>query len=260
MAESLERADAAGAPYDLSSLTVIASSGMVFSPRYKRALLARHKMALIDNLASTEARSIASSVATSVEEVTDRFRVSAHAVVLDEGGIPVTWGSGEVGMLAVGGPGPLGYYKDSAKTAATFREIGGKRYTLTGDWARIEADGSITLLGRGAKCINTAGEKVYPDEVEQALRLCDGVEDCLVIGLPDARWGEKVAAIVACSADRVIDPAELLATARRTLAGYKCPKSVFVCGEIKRGAAGKADYAWAAEFVRDAADLIAADA
>ena len=118
-----------------------------------------------------------------------------------EDGREVQAGSGEVGLLAVGAASgiPLGYYKDDAKTAATFKVIDGVRYSIPGDWAKVEADGSITLLGRGSVCINTGGEKVFPEEVEEAIKLHPAVEDCTVVGVPDEDWGEVIVAVVAVS-------------------------------------------------------------
>ncbi len=148
-------------------------------------------------------------------------------------------------MLAVGGPIPVGYYKDPAKSAATFREVEGRIWSTPGDFATVEADGTITLLGRGSVCINTAGEKVFPEEVEEVLKAHPSVEDANVVGVPDEKWGQAVTAVVAPAAGAHIDEAALVAHCRETLAGYKCPKSVVVVDRVLRGPNGKADYRWA---------------
>jgi fatty-acyl-CoA synthase len=152
-------------------------------------------------------------------------------------------------VLAVGGPIPIGYYKDPAKTAETFRTYGGRTWSVPGDHATVESDGTIRLLGRGSACINTGGEKVYPEEVEEVLKLHPAVHDANVVGVPDERWGQAVTALVsraggAPAADGDLE-AELVRHAKVHLAGYKCPKRVLVVDRIVRGPNGKADYRWA---------------
>ena len=146
-------------------------------------------------------------------------------------------------MLGVGGAIPVGYYKDPEKTAATFRSVGGRRYSIPGDYATVEADGTIRLLGRGSACINTGGEKVYPEEVELALRAHPDVFDCVVVGVPDERWGEKIVALGA-PARRPHHRRRHAAAAdcRETLAAYKVPKQVVVVESLERSPGGKADY------------------
>lgn len=164
-------------------------------------------------------------------------------LVLDEHNRPV--GPGEVGRLARGGHVPLGYYKDPAKTAQMLVEVDGKRYAVPGDWARVEEDGSVTLLGRGNTCVNTGGEKVFPEEVEGALKSYPGVFDALVIGIPDERLGQSVAALVQPREGAAVDLAALEAHLRAQIAGYKIPRSIWVVDAIGRTVSGKADYAWA---------------
>ena len=143
---------------------------------------------------------------------------------------------------------PEGYYKDPEKSAETFKEFNGIRYSFPGDYALLEEDGSITLLGRGSNCINTAGEKVYPEEVEEALKLNASVYDCLVVGLPDEKFGQKVVAVVSSEKDNDPSEAELIAFLKTNLAGYKVPKSILLTEEVKRAPNGKANYKWAKEF------------
>jgi 3-oxocholest-4-en-26-oate---CoA ligase len=169
-------------------------------------------------------------------------------VLTGEGGLA---GPGEVGKLARGGHVPLGYYKDPVKTAAMFAEVDGKRYAVPGDWARIEPDGTITLLGRGNTCVNTGGEKVFPEEVEGALKSHPAVFDAVVIGVPDETLGQRVAALVQARDGMPIDLDELVVHARSEVAGYKVPRSIWLVDAIGRTAAGKADYGWAHRYVAD---------
>jgi acyl-CoA synthetase (AMP-forming)/AMP-acid ligase II len=154
-----------------------------------------------------------------------------------------------MGRLAVGGRQPLGYYKDPEKTAATFLEIDGQRYSCPGDFATIDEDGKITLLGRGSVCINTGGEKVFPEEVEQILVSHPDVYDVRVVGVDDARWGQRVCAVVALVAESKVDEHDLDVHCREHLAGYKVPRSWTLVDDVRRSPSGKADYAWARETV-----------
>jgi len=155
-------------------------------------------------------------------------------------------GSGELGMLALGGHIPAGYYKDPEKSSATFREFGGARYSVPGDWATVEADGSVTLFGRGSVSINSGGEKIYPEEVEEAVKAVEGVRDCVVVGIPDDRFGEVVTAVVACDDDVSVGVDDVNKAASH-LARYKHPRHIVTVGAILRGPNGKADYRWAKE-------------
>jgi len=194
-------------------------------------------------MSSTESMGVAASITTNEGSAqTAGFTPSPDTIVIDENDIPLPPGTGVIGRLAVGGMQPVGYYKDPEKTAKTFRLINGVRYSIPGDYAVLEADGTIKLLGRGSNCINTAGEKVYPEEVEEALKTHPSVEDALVIGLPDAQWGQAVTGIIRLAVDAVFDEAALRAHVRRNLAGYKVPKRILVTQDAMRGPNGKADY------------------
>jgi len=236
--------DAVPGRFDLSSLRAITSSGVTWSPETKAGLL-RHlpDVRLIDSLGASEGL-ISRSEATAGAEIRPaRFAVNERVRVLDERtGRPVTPGSDEVGLVAVTGPLPLGYYKDEQKSAATFCTYDGVRYSIPGDYATVDADGTIRLLGRGSACINTGGEKVYPEEVELLLREHPDVGDCLVVGVPDERYGEIVVALVVAAPGHDVDEATIDAFCRGRLSGYKRPKRFFVIDALARSAAGKADY------------------
>ncbi|MBV9330285.1 MAG: acyl-CoA synthetase, partial [Alphaproteobacteria bacterium] len=158
-------------------------------------------------------------------------------------------------IIAQSAPIPLGYYKDAEKTAKTFKTIDGVRYSMPGDWCVVEKDGTLTLLGRGSVCINTAGEKVYPEEVEEALKTHPSVEDVLVVGVPDEKWGQSVTAVVRPASNTRLDEEALRGHVRSRLAGYKTPKRVLVSGVELRAPNGKADYKAALEFAKSALGL-----
>jgi fatty-acyl-CoA synthase len=235
--------------YDLSSLRAIISSGTMWSPEVKAGLLKHmpHVM-LLDALGSSESLGlgIAPMTAQNAGQAT-KFNHDPNTRVITEDGKDVAPGSGMVGMIARAGILPQGYYKDPEKTARLFREIDGKRYSLAGDFATIEADGTITLLGRGNQCINTGGEKVFPEEVEEALKTHPAVEDALVFGVADEKWGNAVTALVETAT--AVDETDLRNYVRTKLAGYKTPKRIFFTARIPRGANGKADYKTAKEMV-----------
>ena len=152
-----------------------------------------------------------------------------------------------MGKIGTSGLVPLGYFKDEKKSAETFKEFEGVRYSFPGDYATVEADGTITLLGRGSNCINTAGEKVYPEEVEEAVKRHPNVFDCLVVGLQDDRFGQRVVALASFQDDNQIEEQDLIAFTREHLAGYKLPKQVLFVPEVMRAPNGKANYKWAKE-------------
>jgi fatty-acyl-CoA synthase len=184
-----------------------------------------------------------------------RFAVNDRVKVFREDtGEEVTPGSDEIGLLAVGGHIPIGYWRDSEKTAQTFRIVGGRRYAIAGDYAQVDADGTIQLLGRGSACINTGGEKVYPEEVELTLRRHASVLDCVVVGVPDDRFGEIVVALVQVTDGHYLDEAELNAWCRSRLAGFKKPRRFLFIDTLGRNPAGKANYrrlrALAADHIR----------
>lgn len=251
---ALEEAAALREPFDISSLKVIVSSGVMWSQQTKDALLEWCGATLADTLGSSEGVGFASSVAKRDQPAeTARFSLGDHARVFDEHGAEVVPGSGARGLLAVGGPIPIGYYKDPVKTAETFRTFGGRVWSVPGDFATVESDGSIRLLGRGSACINTAGEKVYPEEVEEVLKLHPAVHDANVIGVADEKWGQSVTAVVSLAPDlgATHTPSErdLIEHTKVHLAGYKCPKRVVFADLVQRGPNGKPDYKWAGAVV-----------
>ncbi|HEX4868766.1 MAG TPA: AMP-binding protein [Acidimicrobiales bacterium] len=239
----LEALDAAPNQRDLSSLQLLVSAGVMWSAETKSGLTSHLPRTLfVDVLGSTEAHGMGSSVSgAGSDPSTAKFSLGAHAMVIDEDGNVL--GPGGTGLLAVGGPGPIGYHKDPEKTAATFRPVAGQRVSVPGDWARVEDDGSITLLGRGSLCINTAGEKVFPEEVEEALETHPSVRDSTVVGIPDPAFGEAVAAAVSLSGSDPVTPDELIAHVKGRIAGYKAPRHVLIVDDVGRAPNGKADYA-----------------
>ena len=240
---------AAGVSHDVSPLRRIVSSGVMWTAEVKEALLARlGELTLIDAIGSTEG-SIGISVTTkAVATPTARFSTNPATKVFTEDGRLVAPGSGDVGMVAAGGIVPIGYYKDAAKSERTFRVIDGVRYSFAGDWATVEADGSLTLLGRGSQCINTGGEKVFPEEVEEAVKRVEGVYDCLVVGVPDDKFGERVMAIASLVPGSPITGTDIVAACKAMLAGYKAPKNVVLVANVPRAPNGKADYKKAKEI------------
>jgi 3-oxocholest-4-en-26-oate---CoA ligase len=253
MVRALEDAERDSDPYDLSSVRAIISSGVMWTAPVKEALMARGTFVCLDSLGSSEGVGYAYQVDTpGTKPKTARFTISDTTRVLTEAGREVVPGSGETGLLAQGGPIPLGYYKDERKTAETFRTFGGKRYSIPGDWARVEADGTITLLGRGSVSINSGGEKIYPEEVEEALKAHPAVADAIVVGVPDERFGEAVTAVVALRDGESASCDELAAATKGQLAGFKRPRRVVVVDEVQRGPNGKADYRWAKSVATDA--------
>ncbi len=235
--------------YDASSVVSFSSSASLFSPAVKDACVAALPNAFItEAVGSTETGFTGITLVAAGAENRGGPTVKAgpDVLVLDESNRPV--GPGEVGRLARGGHVPLGYYNDPVKTAQMLIEVDGKRYAVPGDWARVEEDGSFTLLGRGNTCVNTGGEKVYPEEVEGALKSHPDVFDALVIGIPDERLGQTVAALVEPREGAALDLAALDAHLRTQIAGYKVPRSVWVVDAIGRTVSGKADYGWARQY------------
>jgi acyl-CoA synthetase (AMP-forming)/AMP-acid ligase II len=241
--------------WDLSSLQLLVSSGVMWSKPVKERLLDHLPQATIfDSLGSSEAVGMAASLSSKGDiSGTARFTLGDAAVVVTEDGRRVAPGSGEMGRLGVSGLLPVGYYKDEAKTAATFPVFDGVRYSLPGDWATVEADGTVTLLGRGSMCINTGGEKVYPEEVEEVLKTAAGVADAVCVGLPDERFGQVVCAIVEPVAGTTVDREAVVAHVRSHLAHYKAPRLVLVRDAIGRAPNGKVDYKGLMAWARDQA-------
>ena len=234
--------DAEPGRWNLSQLRIVSSSGMAWSASVKERLLVHAPDALlIDFLNSSEASGMGRSLTSKRAAGGSRFQLGKNACVIDEDGRPLAPGSGDAGRLAVRGHLPLGYYKDPAKTAATFPVIDGVRYSIPGDLATVEDDGTITLLGRGSTCINTGGEKVFPEEVEEVIKSLAGIADALVVGVPNERFGQMVAAAVEWADNTVADEPALLDHLRRTLAGHKIPRAMMHVGSLDRGPNGKAD-------------------
>ena len=240
----LRALDAEPNRWDISSLRVIVSSGVMWSAETKAGLLHHNpRLIMVDALGSSEAIGMASNTTSSDgAQKTAQFVLSDNTRVLSEDGHPVVPGSGERGRVALTGRTPIGYYKDDAKSAATFVTYHGVRYSIPGDWAEVDADGTVRLLGRGSQCINTGGEKVFPEEVEEALKLHPSVVDAAVVGLPDERFGQAITALVEFAPGSDVAPDELIAHVKAKLAAYKAPKRVFAIATVGRAANGKLDY------------------
>ena len=244
--------DAHPGRWDLSALVALNSSGVMWSAPVKERLLAHvPHLKLIDNFGSSEAMGMAQSVtSSSAAPRTANFTVSANTRVIDDNDRDVLPGGGQVGRVAVRGHQPIGYYKDPEKSARTFVTIDGDRYSIPGDYASVDADGTMVLVGRGSVCINTGGEKVFPEEVEEALKLHPRVRDAVVVGVPDDRFGEAVTAVVELRPPQVIDlrdasPSDdvnLTDHVKALLASYKAPRHVVVVDTIGRSPNGKVDY------------------
>jgi fatty-acyl-CoA synthase len=251
----LRALDANPGKYDLSTLFMISSSGVMFSEESKQGLLRHHPgMMIVDAFSSSEAVGMGQSVSTGgAATATAKFTVGEHTKVITDDGREVQPGSGETGRVAVGGWQPIGYYKDPEKTAATFITFEGKRYSVPGDYATVEADGSLTLLGRGSVCINTGGEKVFPEEVEEVLKTHEAVLDAVAVGVPDEKFGEAITAVVELAPGTPLDEGEIIGHVKGKLAAYKAPKRVLAIDTIGRAPNGKVDYkrlkAWAVEQV-----------
>ena len=238
--------DAEPRRWDLSSLWLIVSSGAMWAAETKSRLVEHlPHLHCVDTLGSSEAVGVAASRSSlKATAQTAGFRLGPETRVLgDDGtGTDVEPGSGRSGVVAFGGRMPLGYYKDPTKTASTFRIIDGRRWSIPGDHATVEADGTIRLLGRGSVCINTGGEKVFPEEVEEVLKMHEAVADAVVVGVPDERFGEAVAAVVEPVPGSAADPGVLIAHVKERLAHYKAPRHVFMVESIGRAENGKVDY------------------
>ncbi len=226
------------------TVLAIVSGGAILSPSIKAEINERlPSTAVLDAFGASET---GANGAVDMTEKGPRFRMNEWTTVItDDGKIaPV----GELGLLARRGHVPVGYYKDAQKTAATFVEFDGVRWAIPGDRAVIEGDGTITVLGRGSQCINTGGEKVFPEEVEAVLKSHPDVFDAIVVGVPDERFGEAVAAVVAPREGKHPTLDELVQHARTALAGYKMPKRLVLVDEVARTPAGKPNYRWAKEL------------
>lgn len=250
--QALDEAAASGRPYDTSSLQQINSSGVMWSAPVKEGLLKHGNFQLFDSMGSSEGVMGRQITMRGMAPETAKFELNPNVRVFTDDGRDVLPGSEEIGRIATTGAIPIGYYKDPKKSAETFRTINGVAYSLPGDYARVEKDGTITLLGRGSVCINTGGEKVFPEEVEEVIKLHPSVDDCLVVGVPDARFGERVAVVAALRGGERLGLDQLLEFGRTKLAGYKLPRLVVTVDTIVRGPNGKADYKWAREIAAKA--------
>jgi fatty-acyl-CoA synthase len=241
MADELEQN---GDAYDISSVIMIASSGVMWSEETKQRLLAHHSgLVLADAFSSSEAVGMGISFTTAAGSVqTGKFQLSDTTKLFNADLELIESKPGTRGLVGVGGLQPLGYYKDPEKSAKTFVECEAGRFSIPGDWAEVGEDGlTLTLLGRGSVCINTGGEKVFPEEVEEVIKRFEGVKDAVVVGVPDDRWGEAVTAVVS-SHEGALDGAAIIAHVKGSLAGYKAPKHVVQVPEVYRSPAGKADF------------------
>jgi fatty-acyl-CoA synthase len=237
--------------WDTSSLRLLGPGGSILSSESKDGLMAAlpSVLAIVEGIGSSESPAQAVAVTTRAGDAAPSLTFSAKAetMVVDEDLRPIERGSGVVGRLATRGRVPLGYYKDDARSARTFVDIDGERWSLPGDMATIDADGTVVLLGRGSLCINTGGEKVYPEEVEAVVKTHPAVRDAVVVGKTDEQFGQRVVAVVAT--DGAIGLDDLQTHCRTRLAGYKIPRELHIVPDVPRSPAGKADYAWAKQLV-----------
>jgi len=251
----VEALDDPGHSYDLSSLYAVTSSAALFSAPVKDEFF-RHlpDIIIVDAIGSSESGN--NGMVTMGKDNTamksgPTVTALGNTVVFDEDLKPVAPGSGVTGKIARYGDIPVGYYNDPVKTAETFIHVEGVRYAMPGDFATVEEDGSITLLGRGSVSINSGGEKIFPEEVESAVRSHPEVFDAIVVGAPDERWGQRVAAIIQPRADKHPSLEDIQAHCRDAIAGYKVPRQLHVVETILRSPSGKPDYRWAAEIVAE---------
>ena len=253
---AIDAAVAAGTPYDLSALKMIISSGVMWTAEVKEMLLDRieHVM-LLDAIGSSEGSMGSSISMKGLPPSTARFTQSPTTKVFMEDGSEVAPGSDDVGMVAAGGLVPIGYFKDEEKSARTFRTINGVRYSFPGDMAMVAADGSLILLGRGSQVINSGGEKIFPEEVEESVKRVEGVVDCLVVGLADEKFGQSVTAVASLAEGAVVTEAEVIAGVKGDLAAFKAPKRVVFVAQVPRAPNGKADYNTTKQLANDALGL-----
>jgi fatty-acyl-CoA synthase len=243
--------------FDLAPVKLIVSSGVLWSPAVKQGLLRHLPHALLmDSFGSSEAMGFGTELTTKDTTVSlGRFKIGPNCKVFTPDGREVAPGTGEAGFVARSGPIPLGYYKDETKTAETFRSYQGRRWSIPGDFCTVDADGTLNLHGRGSVCINTGGEKVYSEEVEETLKLHPAVRDAVVVGMPDDKWGEAVTALVELEAGLRVGEEELRGFVREKLAGYKVPKRLVFAPSVGRSPSGKADYKAAKSQVKAALGL-----
>ncbi len=249
----IEALDEPGVSYDLSSVLAVTSSAALFSAPVKDEFF-KHlpDIVIVDAVGSSESGNngmVTIGKGDTAMKSGPTVSVLGNTVVFDEDLNPVVPGSGVIGKIARAGDIPVGYYNDPEKTAEVFITVDGTRYVMPGDFATVEEDGSVTLLGRGSVSINSGGEKIFPEEVESAVRSHPEVFDAIVVGAPDDRWGQRVAAIIQPRADKHPSLDDIQVHCRDAIAGYKVPRQLHVVDTIVRSPSGKPDYRWAAEIV-----------
>lgn len=250
---AIDEGRADGTPYDLSSVAIIQSSGVMWTSEVKQQLLERIEQAmLIDAMGSTEGSMGTQITMKGLETETGKFTQAPTTKVFTDDDRLVEPGSDEVGMVAAGGNVPFGYYKDEEKSAKTFRVIDGERYSFPGDLAMVAADGSLILLGRGSQVINSGGEKIFPEEVEEAVKRVDGIVDCLVVGIDDEKFGQAVTAVASVLDGATVEEAAVIESVKNDIARFKAPKTVVFVDEVPRAPNGKADYKTARQYAIDA--------
>jgi acyl-CoA synthetase (AMP-forming)/AMP-acid ligase II len=242
-----------GSSYDLSTVTIMQSSGVMWTSEVKQQLIDRiEQVMLIDAMGSTEGSMGVQVTMKGLETETGKFTQSPTTKVFTEDDRLVEPGSDEVGMVAAGGNVPLGYYKDEEKSARTFRVINGERYSFPGDLAMVAADGALILLGRGSQVINSGGEKIFPEEVEEAVKRVPNVVDCLVVGIDDEKFGQAVTAVASVVEGTTVAEADIIESVKGELARFKAPKTVVFVDKVPRAPNGKADYKAAKQYAVDA--------
>ena len=253
---ALDEGKPGGGSYDMSSIGMFISSGVMWTSEVKQEILDRIEQAvLVDAIGSSEGSMGTQITMKGLPSETATFSKMPETKVFTDDDREIEPGSDEVGMVAAGGNVPIGYYKDEEKSARTFRVINGVRYSFPGDFAKIAADGSLILLGRGSQVINTGGEKVFPEEVEEAVKRVEGVRDCLVVGIENEKFGQAVTAVVSLEDGASIDSDGIITSVKSDLAGFKAPKSVIFVDQVPRAPNGKADYRAAKEYADAASPL-----
>ena len=253
---ALDEGKPGGGSYDMSSIGMFISSGVMWTSEVKQEILDRIEQAvLVDAIGSSEGSMGTQITMKGLPSDTATFSKMPETKVFTDDDREIEPGSDEVGMVAAGGNVPIGYYKDEEKSARTFRVINGVRYSFPGDFAKIAADGSLILLGRGSQVINTGGEKVFPEEVEEAVKRVGGVRDCLVVGVDNEKFGQAVTAVVSLEDGASIDSDAIITSVKSDLAGFKAPKSVIFVDQVPRAPNGKADYLAAKDYADAASPL-----
>ncbi len=242
--------------WDLSHLRVIGNGGALVSAHVQERMKAALPQIVLSNgMGSSETGLMGNGSKPTKGDGFMVLKPRSDLAVISET-LQILNTPGDTGILARSGYTPVAYFGDAKKSAEVFVKIDDRLWVLSGDQARIDENGDIVVLGRGSQCINTGGEKVFPEEVEEAARRYAAVADVLVVGLPDERWGQKVVAVIELASDQAFDRQEFDRICREKLSGYKVPKAVFIAPQIKRSPAGKADYRWAAGFAAEAAPLV----